>query len=45
LLSLIEHGMDETFDILDRGGKFFLTIPDTAVNVPIKVGPGGIAIK
>jgi len=45
LLSLLEHGMDEKFDILDKGGKFFLTIPDTAVNVPIKVGPGGISIK
>ena len=45
LLSLMEHGMDETYTIVDKGGKFLLMIPKVTVNVPIKVGHGGIRIR
>lgn len=44
LQSLIEHGMDEIYTLEDRGGKFFLVIPETTVDIPIRVGPTGIGI-
>jgi KaiC/GvpD/RAD55 family RecA-like ATPase len=44
VLSLIEHGMDETYTIVDRGGKFALTVPELDLSIPIKVGPAGVTI-
>lgn len=44
LLSLIEHGMDDTYTLIDSGGKFELVIPDVDMPIPVRVGPGGIII-
>lgn len=45
LLSLMEQGMDETYNLVDREGKFFLVLSEINVDVPIKVGPGGIGVR
>jgi KaiC/GvpD/RAD55 family RecA-like ATPase len=45
ILSLIEHGMDGTYSIADRGGKFVLQLPEIALDIPIRVGPTGIMIQ
>lgn len=44
VLSLISHGMDETFTIEDRGGKFVMVLPELDMPVPIKIGPAGVTI-
>lgn len=44
LLSLLEHGMDGTYTIADRGGKFVLIVPELEMEIPIRVGPSGISI-
>jgi KaiC/GvpD/RAD55 family RecA-like ATPase len=44
-LSLIEHGMDETYTIEDKGGKFVMVLPELDMPIPIKIGPAGIAIQ
>jgi KaiC/GvpD/RAD55 family RecA-like ATPase len=44
VVSLIEHGMDETYRIEDKGGKFVLMVPEVDMEIPIRVGPGGITI-
>ncbi|MEW6722123.1 MAG: ATPase domain-containing protein [Candidatus Micrarchaeota archaeon] len=45
MLSLVEHGMDETYTIADRGGKFVLVVPNVNMDVPFRVGPTGITIQ
>jgi KaiC/GvpD/RAD55 family RecA-like ATPase len=45
VLSLIEHGMDETYTIEDRGGKFVMVLPELDMPIPIKIGPAGVAIQ
>lgn len=45
LLSLIEHGMDDIYSITDKGGKFFLRLPDVDMGLPIRVSPTGVAIQ
>lgn len=45
VLSLIEHGMDETYTLEDRGGKFVMVLPELDMPIPIKIGPAGIAIQ
>lgn len=44
LVSLLQHGMDEVFTIVDKGGKFSIVVPDISLEVPIRVGPAGIII-
>ena len=44
LVSLLEQGMDEVYTITDAGGKFFLKLPETEIQIPIKVGPAGLTI-
>jgi KaiC/GvpD/RAD55 family RecA-like ATPase len=44
VLSLIEHGMDETYTIADRGGKYVMILPELDMPIPIRVGPAGVAI-
>lgn len=44
LLSLLEHGMDGTYTVADRGGKFVLMAPELDMEIPIRVGPAGITI-
>ncbi|MFH0884978.1 MAG: ATPase domain-containing protein [Candidatus Micrarchaeota archaeon] len=44
VLSLIAHGMDETYTIADQGGKFVMILPELDMPVPIKVGPAGVTI-
>jgi len=44
LVSLLEHGMDEVFTIVDKGGKFAIQIPEITLEVPVRVGPAGIII-
>ena len=45
LVSLLEHGMDEKYTIADKGGKFFLLVPEIDVMIQIKVGPTGLTIS
>jgi KaiC/GvpD/RAD55 family RecA-like ATPase len=45
LLSLIEHGMDGIFTITDKGGRFFLAIPEVDMGLPIRVSPTGVSIQ
>ncbi|HSB46671.1 MAG TPA: ATPase domain-containing protein [Candidatus Bilamarchaeum sp.] len=44
LVSLLEHGMDEVYTILDKGGKYAVLVPEINMEVPIRVGPAGIII-
>ncbi|MBU0590942.1 hypothetical protein KKF81_00145 [Candidatus Micrarchaeota archaeon] len=44
LISLIEHGMDETYTINENGGKYSMTLPNISSEIPIKIGPTGIVI-
>jgi len=44
LMSLIEHGMDEKFNITEKDGGYYLEIPLLSFNIPIKLGPSGINI-
>ena len=44
LVSLLEQGMDEIYAISDAGGKIFLKVPDTDIQIPVKVGPAGLSI-
>ncbi len=44
LISLIEHGMDDSYSLIDSGGKMSLKVPDVDMALPIRVGPGGIVI-
>lgn len=44
LISILEQGMDGSYSIVDRGGKFFLSVPEVDVGIPIRVGPTGIII-
>jgi KaiC/GvpD/RAD55 family RecA-like ATPase len=44
VLSLVAHGMDETYTIEDRGGKFVMVIPELDMPVPIKIGPAGVTV-
>jgi len=44
LLSLIEHGMDEIYTIVDKGGKFALVMPKIDMSLPIRIGPSGVNI-
>jgi len=43
-LSLLEHGMDGSYIVLDKGGKYFFTMPELDMPIPIRVGPAGIAL-
>ncbi len=45
MLSLLEHGMDETYTITDKGGKFELVVPELDLSIPVKVGPAGVTIQ
>jgi KaiC/GvpD/RAD55 family RecA-like ATPase len=45
LLSLIEHGMDDVYTITDKGGKFFLRLPEVDMELPIRVSPTGVTIQ
>jgi KaiC/GvpD/RAD55 family RecA-like ATPase len=42
MLSLIETGMDETFNLVDKAGNFMLSVPDVSMDLPVRVGPAGI---
>ncbi|MFH0737503.1 MAG: ATPase domain-containing protein [Candidatus Micrarchaeota archaeon] len=44
VISLVEHGMDGTYEISEKGGKFLLSVPELDMPVPIRVGPSGIMI-
>lgn len=44
LISLVEHSMDEKYNLVDRGGKFDVDIAGVGVPVPFKMGPSGITI-
>ncbi|MBD3210110.1 hypothetical protein GF318_01895 [Candidatus Micrarchaeota archaeon] len=44
LLSLIETGMDETYTLSDKGGKFFLKVPGVDIEIPVRMGPTGINV-
>ncbi len=44
LLSLIEHGMDEIYTIVDKGGKFAIVMPKIDMSLPIRIGPSGVNI-
>jgi len=43
-LSLIEHGMDGTCTLEDKGGKFVLSVPELDMPIPVRVGPAGVTI-
>jgi KaiC/GvpD/RAD55 family RecA-like ATPase len=44
MLSLLEAGMDDKFELSDKGGKFVLKVPDVDMEIPVRVGPTGISI-
>jgi len=44
LISILEQGMDATYSIVDKGGKFSLSIPEVDIQIPIRVGPAGLTI-
>ena len=44
LVSLMEQGADERFVIVDKGGKFMLQVPDVPMDIPVRVGPSGLAV-
>ncbi len=44
LLSLLEHGMDDEYALAEKGGSFFLVLPGVEMNIPVRMGPSGIAI-
>ncbi len=44
LISLIEHGMDGKYLVVEKEGKFFLDIPGANTEIPIRVGPTGITV-
>lgn len=44
LVSLLEHGMDEVFTIVDKGGKFAIEVPEISLEVQLRVGPAGVII-
>jgi|SRR3989338_4175980 len=44
LLSVVEHTMDEKFEIKEENGVLKLSPPDLTESIPIKLGPGGISI-
>jgi KaiC/GvpD/RAD55 family RecA-like ATPase len=44
LLSLVEQGMDEKFEITDTGSKTTITVPEVDLPVPFRVGPTGIVL-
>jgi KaiC/GvpD/RAD55 family RecA-like ATPase len=45
LLSLIEHGMDSIYTIVDKGGKFVLILPEVDMGIPIRISPTGVMIQ
>lgn len=44
ILSLVETGMDETYTMTDKGGKFTLVVPQVGMEIGIKLGPAGITV-
>lgn len=44
VLSLMAHGMDETYTIEDKGGKIVMVLPELDMPVPIKIGPAGVMV-
>jgi len=44
MISLMEQGSDEIYTIADKGGKFFLQVPEVGMDIPIRVGPAGLTI-
>lgn len=44
VLSLLEYGMDETYSLYEKAGKFYLDIPGTSMPVPVKLGPAGVMV-
>ena len=44
LFAMLEHSMDSTFTIHDKGGSFELKIPDVEAMIPMRLSPTGIAI-
>jgi KaiC/GvpD/RAD55 family RecA-like ATPase len=44
LLSVIEHMMDEKFEITEKDGMFSIDVPEISDDIPIKLGPTGISI-
>jgi KaiC/GvpD/RAD55 family RecA-like ATPase len=44
ILSLMEHGMDEKYTMSESKGKFHFESASVDMQIPIKLGPGGISV-
>jgi KaiC/GvpD/RAD55 family RecA-like ATPase len=45
LLGLIEHGMDETYELEEVNGRYRLHVPRLPMPVPVNLGPAGITVQ
>ncbi len=45
LLGLIEHGMDETYELEEVNGRYRLNVPRMPMPIPVNLGPAGISVQ
>lgn len=45
LLGLIEHGMDEKYELEETNGRYRLQVPRLAMPIPVNLGPAGITVQ
>ena len=44
LISLLEHSMDATYEVLEKENNMELDIPTMKMNIPFKLGPAGVNV-
>ena len=45
LLGLIEHGMDEKYELEEMNGRYKLHVPRMPMQIPVNLGPAGINVQ
>jgi len=45
LLGLLEHGMDEKYELEETSGRYRLEVPRLPMPVPVNLGPTGISVQ
>jgi len=43
-MSILEHGMDEKYSIVEREKTMYLQLPIINFEVPFKLGPSGVIV-
>lgn len=45
LLGLVEHGMDEKYELEETNGRYRLQVPRLPMLIPVNLGPSGITVQ